>query len=422
MVRRSTCASLLRLAGVLTIALAAGAAAQEAAAPAPTAQPKPAPNQPLYGRPDTEAAMRLAPVPPLPEPLAADKLPVAQLTVPKGFHIEVFASGIPDARSLRVGDKGTVFVGNRVHDKVWAIYDKDGRRTQKPIATALYRPNGLAFHEGTLYIAELAKISKIARVEDNLDEPPAPTPVYDDLPNDEANGWKYIAVGPDNKLYVAVGQPCNNCVPDDAHGQIRRMNLDGSGVEVVARGVRNSVGFDWNPATKELYFTDNGRDWLSEDLPHDELNRLTKAGQHFGAPYCYQGNIPDSEFGWGHPCSEFVPPVALMGPHAAPLGMRFYNGAMFPADYRGAIFVARHGSWNRTEKLGGDIVAVKLNRDGSVKSVEPFITGFIVDNKYIGRPVDVQPLKDGSLLISDDYAGAVYRVTYGVPPRTAGAR
>jgi glucose/arabinose dehydrogenase len=423
MVLRWTSARRTGLASVLMVALAAGAAAQDAGpapAPAPTTLlPKPGT---LYGRPDTEAAMRLAPVPPPPEPLALDKLPVAQLQVPKGFHIEVFASGIADARSLRVGDKGTVFVGNRVRDKVWAIYNKDGKRTQKPIASGLYRPNGLAFHEGTLYIAELSRITRIERVEDNLDEPPEPTPVYDDLPKDEQNGWRYIAVGPDNKLYVAVGLPCNNCIPDDAHGVIRRLNLDGSGAEVVARGVRQSVGFDWNPATKELYFTDNGRDWLSEDLPHDELNRLTKPGQHFGAPYCYQGNVPDAELGWGRSCGEFVPPVALMGPHAAPLGMRFYSGTMFPAEYRGAIFVARHGSWNRTEKLGGDIVAVKLNRDGTVKSVDPFITGFIVDNKYIGRPVDVQPMRDGSLLISDDYAGAVYRVTYGPPPRTAGAR
>ena len=421
MVLHSTCARLLRLACLLLAALASVAAAQEAAAPAPPAQPKLAPNQPLYGRPETEGAMRLAPVPPPPEPIATDKLPVAQLKVPKGFHIEVFASGIADARSLRVGDKGTVFVGNRVHDKVWAIYDKDGKRIQKPIATGLYRPNGLAFHAGTLYIAELAKISKLERIEDHLDEPPEPALVYDDLPKDEANGWKFIAVGPDNKLYVPVGQPCNNCVPDDAHGQIRRMNLDGSGVEVVARGVRNTLGFDWNPATRELYFTDNGRDWLSEDLPHDEINRVTKTGQHFGAPYCWQGSIPDPEFGWGRSCSEFVPPVALMGPHAAPLGMRFYGGMMFPAEYRGAIFVARHGSWNRTEKLGGDVMVVKLNRDGSVRSVEPFLTGFIVDNNFIGRPVDVQPMKDGSLLISDDYAGAVYRVTYGVP-RSAVAR
>jgi glucose/arabinose dehydrogenase len=424
MIQKSISARGLLLAGTFAAAFAVAgtASAQQPAAPAaapaaPAALPKPgtpgAPNQPLYGRPDNEAAMKLAPVPPPPIAAAVDKLPVNQLKLPKGFKIEVFASGIPDARSLRLGDKGTVFVGNRLQDKVWAIYDKDGKRTQKAIVTGMYRPNGLAFHDGTLYISELSKVSKIDKIEDNLDNPPKPVLVYDDLPKDEAHGWKFISIGPDNKLYVPVGQPCNNCIPDDKHGQIRRMNLDGSGVEVIARGVRNTVGFDWNPATKELYFTDNGRDWLSEDLPNDELNRITKAGQHFGSPYCYQGNLPDPEFGWGHSCSDYVPPVALMGPHAAALGMRFYNGTMFPAEYRGAIFVARHGSWNRSVKFGGDIAVVKLNKDGSVKSVEPFITGFLVDNKYIGRPVDVQPMKDGSLLISDDYDGAVYRVTYG---------
>jgi glucose/arabinose dehydrogenase len=424
MIQKSVSARGLLLAGTFAAAFAVAgtASAQQPAAPAaapaaPAALPKPgtpgAPNQPLYGRPDNEAAMKLAPVPPPPIAAAVDKLPVNQLKLPKGFKIEVFASGIPDARSLRLGDKGTVFVGNRLQDKVWAIYDKDGKRTQKAIVTGMYRPNGLAFHDGTLYISELSKVSKIDKIEDNLDNPPKPVLVYDDLPKDEAHGWKFISIGPDNKLYVPVGQPCNNCIPDDKHGQIRRMNLDGSGVEVIARGVRNTVGFDWNPATKELYFTDNGRDWLSEDLPNDELNRITKVGQHFGSPYCYQGNLPDPEFGWGHNCSDYVPPVALMGPHAAALGMRFYNGTMFPAEYRGAIFVARHGSWNRSVKFGGDIAVVKLNKDGSVKSVEPFITGFLVDNKYIGRPVDVQPMKDGSLLISDDYDGAVYRVSYG---------
>ena len=363
--------------------------------------------------------MKLAPV--LPPPLAApaDKLPVGQLKLPKGFHIEVYASGIPDAREIRLSDKGTLFIGNRLQDKVWAVYEKDGKRTQKAIVTGMHRPNGVAFHDGTLYVAELSKIWKLDKIEDNLDSPPKPTLVYDDLPTDEAHGWKFISIGPDNKLYVPVGQPCNNCIPDDRHGQIRRMDLDGKNVEVIARGVRNTVGFDWSPVTHDLYFTDNGRDWMSEDVPQDELNRLTKVGQHFGSPYCYQGNLPDPQFGWGHSCSEFVAPVALMGPHAAALGMRFYTGTMFPSEYRGAIFVARHGSWNKTNKFGGDIAVVKLNRDGSVKSVEPFITGFIVDNKYIGRPVDVQPMKDGSLLISDDYSGAVYRVTYGNTPRTA---
>jgi len=400
------------LAGMLAavFAVVGPANAQQPAAPA--AAPLP-PGSPLIGRPDSEAAMKLAPVPAPPLPAAADKLPADQLKLPKGFHIEVYASGIANARSLRVGDKGTVFVGNRLLDKVWAITDKDGKRTAKVLYSGLYRPNGLAFHDGTLYISELSKISKAEKIEDNLDNPPQLKLVYDDLPKDEAHGWKFIGIGPDNKLYVPIGQPCNNCIPDDKHGQIRRMNLDGSNVELVAKGVRNTVGFDWNPANKELYFTDNGRDWLSEDLPNDELNRVTKIGQHYGSPYCYQGNIPDPEFGWGHSCSEFVAPVALMGPHAASLGMRFYTGTMFPAEYRGAIIVARHGSWNRSNKFGGDIALVKLNKDGTVKSVEPFITGFLVDNKYIGRPVDVQPMKDGSLLISDDYAGAVYRVTYG---------
>jgi glucose/arabinose dehydrogenase len=431
MIQRSISARNLLLAGTFAAAFAVvgTAGAQQPAAPAapataPAAAPAaPAalpPGSPLIGRPDTAEAMKLAPVPAPPLPIAADKLPASRLHLPKGFHIEVVASGIANARELRVGDKGTIFVGNRVLDKVWAITtDKDGKHTAKVIYSGLYRPNGLAFHNGTLYIAELSKISKAENIEDHLDSPPALKLVYDDLPKDEAHGWKFISIGPDNKLYVPVGQPCNNCIPDDRHGQIRRMDLDGKNVEVIARGVRNTVGFDWNPANHQLYFTDNGRDWLSEDVPNDELNRITKVGQHFGSPYCYQGNIPDPDFGWGHSCSDYVAPVALMGPHAAALGMRFYTGNMFPAEYRGAIFVARHGSWNRSHKFGGDIAVVKLNRDGSVKSVEPFITGFLVNNNYIGRPVDVQPMKDGSLLISDDYAGAVYRVTYGNPPRTA---
>ena len=237
--------------------------------------------------------------------------------------------------------------------------------------------------------------------------------IYDDLPNHQSHGWKFIAIGPDNKLYINVGAPCNICIPPEENAQIRRINLDGSGAEVFARGVRNSVGFDWHPVTKELYFTDNGRDWLSEDLPEDELNRVTKAGQHFGFPYCHQGNFTDREVGWGRSCEEFVKPVALLGPHSAALGMRFYTGRMFPAEYQNAIFIARHGSWNRTKKIGGDVVVSKLNKDGTVKSLEPFLTGFLQNNEYSGRPVDVQFLKDGSLLVSDDYAGAIYRITYG---------
>ncbi len=394
------------LAGAFLAASTFGAVAQQAAQPLP-------PGSPLIGRPDNEAAQKLAPVAPPPLPAAPDKLPVAKLKVPSGFNIEVYAAGTANARSLAVGDKGTVFVGSRLVDKVYAIVNKDGKREVKVLASGLYRPNGVAFHNGTLYVAELSKISKIDNVEDVLDNPPKPTVIYDNLPKDEAHGWKFIAIGPDNKLYVPVGQPGNNVLHDDAHGQIRRINLDGSGAEVVAFGVRNSVGFDWNPDNKQMYFTDNGRDWLSEDVPQDELNRITKVGEDFGAPYCYQGDIPDPEFGWGHSCSEFTPPVGLMGPHAAALGFRFYTGSMFPKSYRNAIILARHGSWNRSKKFGGDVVVVKLDHDGKVKSIEPLITGFLENNSYLGRPVDVALLKDGSILVSDDYNGAVYRVSYG---------
>jgi glucose/arabinose dehydrogenase len=414
----------LWLAGAFFSAFTLTAAAQQPASP-PAASPAPAPapsaaaplppGSPLIGRPaDNEAAAKLAPIAPPPIPAAADKLPTAKLKVPAGFNIEVYASGIANARSLAEGDKGTIFVGSRLVGNVYAITtDKDGKRTVKTIASGLHRPNGVAFKNGTLYIAELSKISKVEKAEDNLDSPAKLTTIYDDLPKDEAHGWKFIAIGPDNKLYVEVGQPGNNVLHDDAHGQIRRINLDGSGAEVYARGVRHSVGFDWHPESKQFYFSDNGRDWMSEDVPEDELNRATKVGEHFGAPYCLQGNIVDPEFGWGKSCSDYTPPVGLLGPHAGVLGLRFYTGKMFPAAFKNQIILARHGSWNRSKKVGGDVLLVKLNKDGTMKSTEPLITGFIEENKYIGRPVDVLQMKDGSLLVSDDYNGAVYRVTYG---------
>jgi glucose/arabinose dehydrogenase len=372
----------------------------------------PAPGSALYGRPDNEHAAKLAPVAPPPIPMAADKLPVPKLKVPQGFKVEVYASGVANARSLRQGDKGTVFVGSRLIDKVHAIVEKDGARQVKVIASGLHRPNGLAFHDGALYVAELSKVWRFDKIEDQLDNPPKPTLVYDDLPKDEPHGWKFIAIGPDNKLYIPIGAPGNIVMPPATHAQIRRINLDGSGAEVIARGVRMTVGFDWHPVNKDLYFTDNGRDWMSEDIPEDELNRITQAGQHFGYPFCHQGNVADAEFGWGRSCEEFVAPVALLGPHSAALGMRFYTGDMFPPEYKNQIFIARHGSWNRTKKVGGDIVVAKLREDGSVASVEPFLTGFLENNSYIGRPADVLVAKDGALLVSDDYAGAVYRVSY----------
>lgn len=389
------------------------ASAPAPAAPATAITTAITPDSPLFGRPDNEAALRLAPIEPPPTPTPGDKIQVDKLKLPKGFRIELYASGVPNARTLRLGDKGTLFVSTVLAGDLYAIVEKDGKREVKTIAKGLHRPNGLAFHNGSLYVAELSKVWRYDNIEANLDSPPQPTLVSDKFPADEVHGWKFIAVGPDNKLYVPVGQPCNNCLPSEQHAQIRRMDLDGSNMEVYARGVRNTVGFDWHPVTKHLYFTDNGRDWVSEDLPADELNRATQAGQHFGAPFCHQGDFLDPEFGWGRSCDEFVKPVANLGPHAAALGMRFYTGSMFPQQYRNAVFIARHGSWNRSKKLGGDVVVALLNRDGSVRSVEPFLTGFIQDNSYIGRPVDVLQMKDGSLLVSDDFNGAIYRVSYG---------
>jgi len=384
------------------------------AAPAAAAPTGPAAAPPwAQGRPEAAIGVPLAPIAPPPIPTAADKLPIEKLKAPKGFKIELYAAGVGNARTLRQGDKGTVFVGSRLLDKVYAIVDKGEKREVKPIYSGLYRPNGLAFKDGVLYIAELSRISKVEKIEDNLDNPPKPVVIYDDLPKDEAHGWKFLTIGPDDKLYFQVGAPCNICMPSPAHAQIRRINLDGSGAEVVARGIRQIVGMDFSPITKQLYFTENSRDWLSEDIPEEKLNRLTQPGKdNFGYPYCHQGNIADQEFGWGHSCDEFTKPIALLGPHTAALGMRFYTGNTFPSEYRNAIFIARHGSWNRTKKLGGDIVVARLSEDGAVKSIEPFITGFIENNNYVGRPADVEFVKDGSMLISDDFNGAVYRVTY----------
>src|SRR5205809_6478490 len=371
------------------------------------------PGSPLIGRPDTDAAKRLAPVAPPPIPATADKLPIDKLKAPKGVTIEVYASGVDNARTLRLGDKGTVFVSSRLKDKIHAIVDKGGTREVKVVASGLYRPNGIVLHTGTLYIAELSQISKIDNIEDKLDNPPKPTVIFSDLPKDEAHGWKYLTIGPDEKLYFQVGAPCNICMPPERHAKIYRLNVDGSELEVVASGIRQIVGMDWHPVLKQLYRTESSRDWLSEDIPEDKLNRLTQPGKdNFGFPYCHQGNIADQEFGWGRSCDEFTKPITLLGPHSAPLGMRFYTGNMFPSEYRNAIFVARHGSWNRSKKFGGDIAVVSLNEDGTVKSVDPFITGFIENNSYLGRPADVLVLKDGSMLISDDFNGSVYRVTY----------
>lgn len=364
------------------------------------------------GRPKTEAAMKMAPVPAPPIPTAADKLP--NLSVPPGFKLEVYASGILDARGLRQGDKGTIFVSSLfVAGKIYAVTGGAGDRKVHTIASDMFLPNGIEYRDGSLYVATPKEILRYDDIESRLDNPPTPSIVYNDLPGDIPHGWKFIKFGPDGKLYVPVGAPCNICEPSDKHSIIFKINADGSGREIVARGVRNTVGFDFDPQNGQLWFTDNQRDWLSEDMPLDELNRISQPGkQHFGFPYCHSGILVDPEFGWGHSCDDYTSPAAVLGPHSAPLGMRFYSGSMFPERYHRAIFIARHGPWNRTKKYA-DVVVAFLDVDGNVAAIEPFVTGFVKDNNYIGRPADVHVLSDGSLLISDDYNGAIYRVTYG---------
>jgi glucose/arabinose dehydrogenase len=401
--------SAVRLAHALAVVALLGAAT------ASWAQPKPE-EVPFWavGRPKGDSTARMAPVPAFPVATAADQLPIARIKLPPGFKAEVFASGVLDARGLREGDRGTVFVSSLfVAGKVYAVTTTGGRREVKTIAQDMMLPNGIEFHRGALYVATPKEILRFDNIEANLDKPPAAVKVYDQLPGDVPHGWKFIKVGPDGKLYVPIGAPCNICEPPATHAKILRMNLDGSGVETVALGVRNTVGFDWDPKTGELWFTDNQRDWLSEDLPQDELNRVSRPGQeHFGYPYCHQGDFADPEFGWGKSCSSYTKPAALLGAHSAPLGMRFYTGRMFPSQYQGAIFIARHGPWNKTQKYAADVVVAWPDGKGGIAKMEPFLTGLVENNEYLGRPVDVLVMKDGSLLVSDDHNGAVYRITY----------
>lgn len=365
------------------------------------------------GRPRTDTAMKMAPVPAFPIATPGDKLPIAKMKLPPGFKAEVWASDVLDARGLRQGDKGTVFVSSLfVAGKIYAVVDKGGKREVKTLAEKLFLPNGIEFHKGSLYVATPKDITRYDDIENRLDAPPAPVMVYDKLPGEVPHGWKFIKVGPDGKLYVPIGAPCNICEPGSGFAKITRMNLDGSGVEDVALGVRNTVGFDFDPKNGELWYTNNGRDWLSEDLPNDSLNHVTKKGQHFGFPYCHQGNFADPEFGWGKDCRQFAQPALLTGAHAGTLGMRFYTGRQFPKKYQGAIFIARHGPWNRTQKYAADVVVAWPDGKGGIARMEPFLTGLVENNEYLGRPVDVLVLKDGSLLVSDDHNGAIYRISY----------
>ncbi|MEO8823393.1 MAG: PQQ-dependent sugar dehydrogenase [Ginsengibacter sp.] len=344
------------------------------------------------------------------------KYKLDKIQLPEGFTISVYAE-VPDARSICVSSSGTVFAGTR-NDKVFAIPDKnnDGKADSVyQIASGLRSASGVAFRDGSLYIGASSTIYKMENIESHLSDPPKPSIVYDQFPSDAHHGLRYISFGPDNKLYVGVGAPCNVCLPSKPYyGSICRINPDGTGFEIFASGVRNTVGFDWNPDTKEMWFTDNGRDNMGDNIPNDELNKAAKQGMNFGFPYCHQGNIPDPEFGKQKNCSDFTPPVKLLGAHVASLGMAFNKDNKFPPEYKNAIFIAEHGSWNRSIPIGYRVAVVKMDANGNPMEPVPFAYGWLQNEKEVnGRPVDVAFLKDGSLLVSDDYNGVIYKISFG---------
>jgi glucose/arabinose dehydrogenase len=353
--------------------------------------------------------------PPAGEDELDKKYSVDQIKLPAGFSISVYAE-VPNARSMCFGTRGTLFVGNRTDDNVYAVVDenKDGRADKVyKIASGLNSPNGVAFRNGSLYIAEINRILRLDDIENKLTNPAAPVVVYDQYPTDGLHGWKFIAFGPDGKLYVPVGAPCNICEkPNPIYSTITRINTDGTGMEIFSHGIRNTVGFAWHPDTHQLWFTDNGRDLMGDDMPGDELNFAPQANMHFGFPYCHQGNTPDPQLGTGKNCSDYSAPARVLGPHVAALGMRFYTGNQFPAPYRKQIFIAEHGSWNRSTPLGYRVMLATLNGN-NVTSYAPFAEGWLQESgKVLGRPVDVEVAADGALLVSDDYSGVIYRITY----------
>jgi glucose/arabinose dehydrogenase len=405
--------SLTSAAAALAVGLAA-ALPQPAEAQGPPGMSAIDKSNPKASKQDTG----LKPHPTPPTSTDPDKIPVAKLKLPPGFRAELWSHGHPGGRTMVRGDKGTIFMGTRLIGRVYAITEKDGKRDAKVLIQGLTQPNGLAFKDGSLYVFAINKVFRYDNIEDKLDNPGTPVELTDkfNLPPEIHHNWKYVAFGPDGKLYVQVGSNCNICeVNPGIHGQIRRYNADGSGMEIVARGVRNTVGFDWHPVTKELWFTDNGRDWAGNDGPQDELNRIPKGmeGANFGFPYCHANGIPDPDVKRPNPCAGVVMPAALTGPHSAGLGIVFYTGKMFPKEYQNVGFIARRGSWNREQKFGYDVVLAKVQKDGTAK-IEPFMTGLLDTkaNAFFGRPTYLLQMPDGSLLVSDEQNAAIYRISY----------
>ena len=397
----------LAAAGVLALSVQA-AFAQAPAAP-------PAWHQ---GKPPALAESKLAPIPGKLTETPASEIPIDKLKLPKGFKAEIWASGLPGGRAMAFSDSGRkVYVGTRALGRVYEVTDYDDRRNVRVLVDKLTQPAGVAFNKGSLFVFAIDKVLRYDGIEANPGVEPVDMTAVFKLPREQHHNWKYVQFGPDGKLYVPFGAPCNICDVNYEYAQIRRYNRDGSGIQVIATGVRNTVGFDWHPKTRELWFTDHGRDWMGDDGPEDELNRLSKVGQHFGFPHCHANGVVDPDIKKVDACKGVTLPVTTMGPHTAVMGIKFYTGTMFPEEYRGVAFIARKGSWNRTKKVGYDVVTVRASDDGKGAKVTPFMTGFMdpKDDSFWGRPAYIAQMKDGSLLVSDEQLGAIYRISYSAP-------
>ena len=350
----------------------------------------------------------------LPVAAVAQTGTLADIVLPDGFSIDVYTDEVPNARSLALGANGTVFVSTRRDGRVYAVVAGENADPHVlTLAAGLRTPNGIAFHDGDLYVAETERLIRFVDIENRLEDPPEPEVLDESFPSERHHGWRYIEFGPDGKLYMSVGAPCNVC-DRDGFGIIQRMDPDGSDKQTVAYGVRNSVGLEFHPRTDQLWFTDNGRDMLGDDSPPCELNTLTREGEHFGFPFCHGDDIADPQYGARRSCDQFVAPAQNLGPHVAPLGLEFYDGRMFPEEYRGQAFIAEHGSWNRSTKIGYRITLVRMIGD-TPQGYEVFAEGWLQGDEVSGRPVDLLVMPDGSMLVSDDQAGSLYRIRYTLP-------
>ncbi len=401
------------LLGIATLALLS--ACQTPPPTAASAAPAAAPPAWQQGRLPGQAGSTLAPVAGKLTATPASDIPVASFKLPPGFKAEIWATGMPGARAMARAENGKIYLGTRGIGRVYELTDNGSTCSSRVVVDKLVQPSGVAYANGALYVMAIDKVLRYDGIASNPGVAPVDMTAVFQLPKEQHHNWKYIAFGPDGKLYVPFGAPCNICEPGAEYAQIRRYNADGSGMEVIARGVRNTQGFAWHPETREMWFTDHGRDWMGDDGPADELNRLTRTGQNFGFPYCHADGIADRDFPKSNACADVTLPVQTMGPHAAAMGALFYTGTMFPAEYRNTLFVARKGSWNRTQKFGYDVVTVRTDAQGNNPSIKAFMTGFLdpSNDNFSGRPTYMLQLPDGSLLISDEQLGAIYRITYG---------